>query len=209
MERLKPPAIFSGTSSANALTTSEAKIPNCSADEALGRAMLLLGCYRKADCADPEVFATAAVAVLSHYPADVVLQVTDPHSGIAARSKWVPTISELREACDIVNNVAKRREEADARVKAQFSERERMAALPPAERRREFIAREMAWINSEMAKANPDKPAPALDIRGMEEGPRKRDIAAKLAAALDARARELAASPLRLSEQYFQAFSHA
>ena len=51
---------------------------------------------------DPDVFTTAIAAVLSEYPEDVVRQVTDPRRGIPARSKWFPSIAELKAACDDV-----------------------------------------------------------------------------------------------------------
>ena len=108
-----------------------------------------MGCYRQGDCADPEVFATGAVAVLSHYPVDIVRKITDPHSGLPGRLKWLPTIYEIREACEIENGAARRRDEQDARIKEQFAERDRLAAMDPAERRREFAAK---WRAENLAK---------------------------------------------------------
>lgn len=67
---------------------------------AANRALLLLGSYRKGDAEDPDTYATAVAAVLSQYPADVVQRVTDPRTGIAGRSKWLPNPSEVREACE-------------------------------------------------------------------------------------------------------------
>ena len=162
-------------------------------------ATLLLGCYRKVDCADPEVFATAAVAVMRRYPEDVVRKVTDPHSGLPATSKWVPTISELRDACETVNAAARRREEQAARIKAQFAERERMEAVEPAERRRAFIKREMAKVNAVFASADPDKPPPPLDIREMEECAEKQALRSMLNAEIAAKSRDSASTPMRLS----------
>ena len=175
-------------------------LPTCSRDEAFERAAVLMGCYRQGDCADPEVFATGAVAVLSHYPVEIVRKVTDPHSGLPGRLKWLPTIYEIREACEIENAAARRREEADARVKEQFAERDRMAAMDPAEKRREFIRREMGWINAEMGNANDGRPVLPVDIRGMEDGPVKDAIREKLDAGIAKLAADNAATPLRLSE---------
>lgn len=72
------------------------------------RALMLLGCYRKGDAEDPDTYATAVAAVLSQYPADVVQRVTDPRTGIAGRSKFLPTVSEVREACEAASAAADR-----------------------------------------------------------------------------------------------------
>jgi hypothetical protein len=131
-------------------------------------ALFLLGCYRKSDCDDPEIFVSAAVSIMSRYPEEAVRRVTSLNTGLPATSKWVPTISELREALENANRAAERIREQEARIAAQFAERDRMADMSPAEKRKEFIKREMAKINAVLA-ANPDKPPPPIDIRGMEE----------------------------------------
>lgn len=64
------------------------------------RARLLIGCYRRDDVADPEVFARSIVAVLMRYPSEVVLQVTEPATGLPSKLKWLPTIAEIVEACE-------------------------------------------------------------------------------------------------------------
>ncbi len=201
MEHLKPPQIFSGqpSPSAGALTTRTAAIPNCSSDESLEYATLLLGSFRKADCADPEVFASAAVAIFSRYPTGVVRAVTDPHSGIAGRLKWFPTIYEIREACDIENTRRQRIEESEARVKAQFAERDRLAQLDPPARRKEFIKREMTKINAAFAAAEPAR-APPLDIREMEECAEKDALRRKLDANISRLAADYRSSPCTLSD---------
>lgn len=60
----------------------------------------MLGCFRKGDAADPAVFTTAVASVLSGYPEGVVMAVTSPVSGIPAKLKWLPSIAEVREACE-------------------------------------------------------------------------------------------------------------
>lgn len=64
------------------------------------RSRLLVGCYRIGEAADSEVYATALVAMLSNYPEAVVMRVTDPRTGLAGRSQWLPTIFEVRLACE-------------------------------------------------------------------------------------------------------------
>lgn len=38
--------------------------------------------------------------MLADYPVDVIHAVCDPRSGIASRLKWLPTIAEVKEACE-------------------------------------------------------------------------------------------------------------
>jgi hypothetical protein len=58
----------------------------------------LFGCYRKADAADPEIYSAAVAAILSEYDEETVAYVTDPRTGIARKSQWLPTIAELDRA---------------------------------------------------------------------------------------------------------------
>ncbi len=61
---------------------------------------MLFGCYRKTDANDPEVLAAAIAATLAEFPMDVVEYVTDPRTGLPATSKWIPSVFEVREACE-------------------------------------------------------------------------------------------------------------
>jgi hypothetical protein len=61
---------------------------------------ILLGCYRKGEAADPEVYVTSVATVLANYPEDVVMIVTDPVRGIPGRVNWLPTVAEVRLACE-------------------------------------------------------------------------------------------------------------
>ncbi|MDI3563540.1 hypothetical protein [Bradyrhizobium sp. Arg816] len=61
---------------------------------------ILFSAYRADQYADPEGFMTSLGAVLEQFPAEVIVYVTDPRTGIQRRSKWPPTISEVVEACE-------------------------------------------------------------------------------------------------------------
>lgn len=65
-------------------------------------AKVLLGCYRSGEANDPEVYITAVVATLAQYPEHVIRAVCDPRTGLPSRSKWLPTVSEVREECDVL-----------------------------------------------------------------------------------------------------------
>ncbi len=97
----------------------------CDRDFAAERARLLVGCYRKTDAADPEVFARAIVVVLMQYPKSVIVAVTEPATGIPAKIKWPPTIAEIVEACNVEMGPIRRQIERD-----RIAE-ERKRALPP------------------------------------------------------------------------------
>ena len=72
-----------------------------SRETAIEGAKVLLGCYRTGEANDPEVYAKSVVAVLAEYPVDVIHAVCDPRYGIASKLKWLPTIAELKEACEV------------------------------------------------------------------------------------------------------------
>ena len=60
----------------------------------------MFGCYRKAEASDPEIYAAATAAVLSEYPQDVIDFVTDPRTGLPVTSKWLPSVFEVKQACE-------------------------------------------------------------------------------------------------------------
>lgn len=63
-------------------------------------------------------------AVLSEYPEDVVAVACDPRTGIARRSKWLPTIAEVSEFCEELMRPRREHEAWQRRVREQISERE-------------------------------------------------------------------------------------
>jgi hypothetical protein len=98
-------------------------------NEAKLGATIILGCYRVGDANDPEIYVTAVIAVLSRYPIEVIRKVTDPAIGLPSESKWLPSVAEVREACDkalkpLADAVAR-----DARVKRQLLERQEKPRL--------------------------------------------------------------------------------
>src|SRR5437879_1072057 len=67
---------------------------------ASSRAALMFGCYRRAEASDPEIYAAATAAVLSEYSQDVIDYITDPRTGLPSTSKWLPSVYEVRQACN-------------------------------------------------------------------------------------------------------------
>jgi hypothetical protein len=142
----------------------------------LGLAGVILGCYKKSDCADPEVFAAATVAVLSRFPADVAKAVADPYGGLASRLKWFPAIQEIREACEIESTKIKHRIDSDARINAQFAERDRFDSMDDGDRRKAFMKTEMAKIGRFFASDSSRDDVIPPDIREMEECAEKQQL---------------------------------
>jgi hypothetical protein len=87
---------------------------------------MLLGCYRSGDASDPDIYVRAVAALLASYPSEVMKSVCDPRWGLATKSKWLPTLSEVKEACEeAMEPIARRiREQKDA------EERKRALAKP-------------------------------------------------------------------------------
>jgi hypothetical protein len=46
------------------------------------------------------VFVSGAVRILSEYPPEVTSRVVDPKTGIPDKQNWLPTLHEIRKACE-------------------------------------------------------------------------------------------------------------
>jgi hypothetical protein len=90
---------------------------------------MLFGCYPAGSANDPEMFITAAAAMLASYPELVVERVCDPLRGLPAKNKFLPAIAEIREACEreMIWHDAVERRERERRHTAQV-----LAPAPPA-----------------------------------------------------------------------------
>jgi hypothetical protein len=51
---------------------------------------------------NPEIFITAIVTILMHYPVKVVEEVVDPFFGLPSKLKYPPTPYDVRQACEEV-----------------------------------------------------------------------------------------------------------
>jgi hypothetical protein len=66
-------------------------------------AAMFFGCYRAAETSSPKIYLAAAEAVLRCYPENVVRAVCDPVNGLPSRSKFLPSIAEIKKACEKAN----------------------------------------------------------------------------------------------------------
>jgi hypothetical protein len=71
-----------------------------SLDQASSAVRSIMRVHPRTDVDDAEAYALAAAAILSEYPADVLIRVSDPRTGIVRRVKFLPRLAELAEACD-------------------------------------------------------------------------------------------------------------
>jgi hypothetical protein len=74
----------------------------CSAEAAEALALLVLGSYANTKVNDPETFVSAAAAVIGGFTEAIAREALNPRTGLQTRSKWLPHISEIREALEKV-----------------------------------------------------------------------------------------------------------
>ena len=68
--------------------------------QGLAGARTLLGAYRRGEAADPETYISSVGLVLAEYEPWVISRVTDPRIGIASNLKFLPTVAEVKAACE-------------------------------------------------------------------------------------------------------------
>jgi hypothetical protein len=115
------------------------------------RARLLLGCYRRADAADPDVYVSAISAVLAKYPEDVITAVTDPAGGLPIKQDFLPTVREVYLACEEIVSPRREASAREERVKRQISERSQPREAKPRPKTEDVSA--MISIDSIEARA--------------------------------------------------------
>lgn len=79
---------------------------------------------------------TALTAILSSYPAGVVAKVCDPRTGIAGEVQFLPTIAEVRHACEL--EMKPMRDEEERQRRRAESDRILNGEPEPREKRKSF-----------------------------------------------------------------------
>lgn len=93
----------------------------------MSHAKILLGCYRMGDASDPEIYTAAVIAVLSNYPVDTISYVCNPVTGLPGSLKWLPTVAEIKEACETHHGRFLRLLEIERREREQLAERDKIS----------------------------------------------------------------------------------
>lgn len=118
------------------VTSSSKALSEASAEQhrknilAAERTQLMLDCYRTGAANNPEVFVTAVAATLARYPDQVIYDVTDPRTGIPSKISWMPTIKDVREACERAYEPIKEEIEREKRIAEQMRLREEYESKP-------------------------------------------------------------------------------
>lgn len=90
---------------------------------------------------DPKTYLVAVIELFSHYSDEIVMSVTHPFTGMASKQNWLPTIFEIRKACDRAKDDAAERTVSDAVAETLARRRDAEVAKPPVEKRAEHVAR--------------------------------------------------------------------
>jgi hypothetical protein len=64
------------------------------------RTILMVGSFRRGEAGDPGIYTAAVAKVLAGYENDVMDYVTDPAVGLASKSDFLPTIKQIKDACE-------------------------------------------------------------------------------------------------------------
>ena len=180
--------------SSNALTNNSPTSTKCDPRTASRKAAQLFGCYPRNEANDPEIFLTAATALLASYPEAVAERVCDPIRGLPSKNKFLPAIAEIREACEremVWFDVVERRERDRAHTRKVLEP----VLPPPAPMDRLRVRRTADELLAELnAKGEPRK----IDFRP-PRSPSEAEVARRhFEARLPELAAEYAASPPKL-----------
>lgn len=139
----------------------------------------------------------AAISVLASYPSEIVQTITDPRRGLPSKSQFLPTIYEIRAACDAAMRPLLETERI-RRLQAENKADQRVAPKPEDnERRKAVAAAYKARVRlREGVASGVETPLETMDTRQLRGA--QRELVAK---ALDAKLQRLAeaskAAPLR------------
>jgi hypothetical protein len=116
---------------------------------AIERAGLMFACYRRDDANEPEVYLAAVVSVLTRYPQTVVVTVTEPFSGLPSKQKFLPSIAEIKEACEAemadIYRMQKRRDDMRAQSDRRREDEKLKRKRTPEEIEAEWQRMERVW----------------------------------------------------------------
>lgn len=125
----------------------------------------MLDCWRTGGANSPETFITAVAATLAKYPDEVVYAVTNPTEGLPVQLTWMPSVKEVRDACEKAMEPIYRRER-EAKVLADLkAEREAEPDRSNRPTREELQAKygENWGLKSLSQPARQPVPAPTID----------------------------------------------
>lgn len=96
-------------------------------------ARLILSSYPQAsNMANPDCYVAQVVALLSTYPPEVVERLAAPVNGIVSKTKWLPSVAEIKEEADRLMYVARKKIRIADEEIAQVRETKRLTKLREA-----------------------------------------------------------------------------
>lgn len=140
----------------------------------------MLGCYRRNEVADEQVFTRAIITVLCDYPENVVKVVTNPARGLPVTLQWLPSIAEVRAACEKEMEPIHRERQRHALRLAQ--QRERLAPPEVTQEGRERALARWKRMSGELTGESEEalqqaKDAAAERLAALMTGPKPFNIA--------------------------------
>lgn len=133
---LEPPSFNLGFASEckEYLEAMNQPVPQCDYEYAVQCASRIMDLYPSKNVGNPETFIVAVVEALLEFPRPVVTALMHPRHGIASQSKFVPSLAEIVNFCEIL---------MEKRSQGIREARERLAVLE----RRERLARDKIIID--------------------------------------------------------------
>jgi hypothetical protein len=68
---------------------------------ALQRAKTMLDFWRTGSANNTDTYLTAVAAILARYPEKVIYAVTSPTDGLPVKLTWMPSLKEIKDACEL------------------------------------------------------------------------------------------------------------
>jgi hypothetical protein len=145
-----------------------ATVSPCDPITAAEMATQLFRCYRASDANDPDAFIAATAKTFTLYPASIVSRVCDPVHGLPSEDKWLPSIAEIRQACEKLM-APQRAEERRARER-DHTRRVSGVAPPPTPASIERVRALADRVIGEIAATRPlDPPVISEELRRIIE----------------------------------------
>ena len=123
----------------------------CSSEQASKAVRLILGSYPNRNVVDEDVYVRQLAGLVESYPLSIVRRLCDPARGIAAQSKFLPTLAEVGElAGEWVQEIEQSRQRASGRIE-QIEHRE----PEPTREEKEMMRKAWAKVKQAIAATRP------------------------------------------------------
>lgn len=92
-------------------------------DYAIERTAQMFGCFRKGEANDPKMYTAGVAKTLVNFDEVVIEYVTSIDTGMPAKQDFLPTIHEVRVACEDRASFLQRQIEREEQARKQLAER--------------------------------------------------------------------------------------